>query len=208
MNQLLASAALWPIEIAINQLIKSDPHLQGIAQKFNDQLLEIHTTAPNAFICVHFANSAIRLSAISSSDLGVTATASVSAKATSLLNLLLTTADSAALSNPEIEIRGDSQFVHSIFQSLKNLDLRWDDFLAPWIGDHSTHLAKSSSDSIRQWSRQSKTSVSAAVSDYLTEESRLLPPRGKLDQFNGAMDDLKLRIDRVKARIERLNSRL
>lgn len=203
MNQLLGSAALWPIEFALNQFVKSDHHLQSIVQKFDDQLLEIHTTSPNAFICVHF-NNGIRLSAISSDDLGITATASVSAKATSLLSLLLSTSDSAALSNPEIEISGDAHFVHAIFQSLHNLDLRWDDILAPWLGDHSTHLAKTSSDSINQWSRQSKASVSTTLSDYLNEESRLLPARGRLEQFNDQMDELKLRIDRAKARIQRL----
>jgi ubiquinone biosynthesis protein UbiJ len=206
-NQLLGSAALWPIEFALNQLVKSDQHLKSIVQKFDDQLLEIHTTTPAAFICVHF-NNGIRLSAISSNDLAVTPTASVSSKATTLLSLLLATSDSAALSNPEIEISGDAQFVHAIFQSLKKLDLRWDDLFAPWLGDHSTHLAKTSSDSIRQWSAQSKTSISASLSDYLREESKLLPARGQLDQFNSTMDDLKLRIDRAKARIERLNSHL
>lgn len=211
MNQLLGSAALWPIEFAINQFLKSDHHLQSIVQKFDDQLLEIHTITPNAVICIYFANNGVRLSAISSDDLGVTATASVSAKATSLLSLLLATPESMALSNPEIEISGDAQFVHAIFQSLKKLDLRWDDLLAPWIGDHSTHLAKTSSDSINQWSRQSKASISATVADYLNEESRLLPARGRLDQFNDRMDELKLRIDRAKsriARLEQLNSHL
>lgn len=203
-NQLLGSAALWPIEFAVNQFVKSDHYLQSIVQKFDDQLLEIHTTAPNAFICIYFANCGVRLSAISSEDLGVTATASVSAKATSLLSLLLATSEPAALSNPEIEISGDAQFVHAIFQSLKNLDIRWDDLLAPWIGDHSTHLAKTGSDSINQWSRQSKAGISATLHDYLNEESRLLPARGKLDQFNDRMDELKLRIDRAKARIARL----
>ena len=207
MNQLLGSAALWPIEFALNQLIKSDQRLKSTVQKFDGQLLEIHTTVPAAFICAHF-NNGIRLSAISSNDLGVTPTARVSSKATSLLSLLLTTSDSAALSNPEIEISGDAQFVQAIFQNLKTLDLRWDDLLAPWLGDHSTHLAKTSSDSIRQWSAQSKASISASFSDYLREESKLLPVRGQLDQFNSAMDDLKLRIDRAKARIERLNSHL
>jgi ubiquinone biosynthesis protein UbiJ len=206
-NQVLGSAALWPIEFALNQLVKSDQHLKSIVHKFDDQLLEIHTTVPAAFICVHF-NNGIRLSAISSNDLGVTPTARVSSKATSLLSLLLTTPGSAALSNPEIEISGDAQFVQAIFQNLKNLDLRWDDLLAPWLGDHPTHLAKTSRDSIRQWSAQSKTSMSASLSDYLREESKLLPVRGQLDQFNSAMDDLKLRIDRAKARIERLNSHL
>lgn len=204
MNQLLGSAALWPIEFAINQFVKSDLHLQSIVQKFDDQLLEIHTTSPNAYICIHFANSGIRLSAISSDDLGVIATASVSAKATSLLSLLFSTSDSTALSNPELEISGDAHFVHAIFQSLNNLDLRWDDILAPWLGDHSTHLVKTSSDSINQWSRQSRASISATVSDYLNEESRLLPARARLDQFNDRMDELKLRIDRAKARIQRL----
>jgi ubiquinone biosynthesis protein UbiJ len=193
-NQLLGSAALWPIEFALNQLIKSDQRLTSTVQKFDGQLLEIHTTVPAAFICAHF-NNGIRLSAISSNDLGVTPTARVSSKATSLLSLLLTTSDSAALSNPEIEISGDAQFVQAIFQNLKTLD-------------HSTHLAKTSSDSIRQWSAQSKASISASFSDYLREESKLLPVRGQLDQFNSAMDDLKLRIDRANARIERLNSHL
>lgn len=204
MNQLLGSAALWPIEFTINQFVKSDLHLQSIVQKFDDQLLEIHTTSPNAYICIHFAHSGIRLSAISSDDLGVTATASVSAKASSLLDLLLSTKDSAALSNPEIKISGDAHFVHAIFQSMSNLDLRWDDILAPWLGDHSTHLAKTSSDSINQWSRQSKASISATLSDYLNEESRLLPPRARLEQFNERLDELKLRVDRAKARIQRL----
>lgn len=204
MNQLLGSAALWPIEFTLNQIVKSDRHLRSAVGQFDGQLLEVKTAG--AAICIHLATSGIRLSAISSHDLGLSPTACVAAKASTLLELLLSTSDTAALSNPEIEISGDAQFVQSLFQNLKNLDIRWDDILAPWLGDHSTHLAKSTTDSITQWSRQSKASVASTVNDYLIEESKLLPAHSRLEQFTDSMDELRLRIDRAKARIERLNS--
>lgn len=203
-NPLLGTAALWPFEFAINQLIQGDKHLQASLLKFDQSLLEINSTAPNTCICVTFSGSKIRLSALSSHAMQIRATATITAKASVLFELMVSAPSANALANPELTIEGDGSFVHELFTAMTSLDLRWDDLLAPWLGDLSTQAAKSASDDFNRWSTETAASFSNSMNDYLTEEAAVLPTLNSVDEFTERLDQLKLRIDRVRARIDQL----
>lgn len=208
MNQLFRTAALWPIEFAANQIIKSDQYLLTALSQFDERVLEVNSTAPTTSICIQFYSDGIRLSALSSQDLAIQTDASVSASTSKLLDLLLANQGSSALSNPDIHISGDAQFIHEVFKTLKNLDLNWDDLLAPLLGGEPTHLLRNASDNAKRWSNNTQSSIKANVSEYLSEESRLLPRNTHLEEFSNRMDTLKLRIDRANARAELIHKQL
>lgn len=207
-NPLFGTAALWPLEFGINQLIQSDQHLQACLLKFDQSLLEINSTAPDACFCVTFSGSKIRLSALSSREMQVPATATITAKASVLFDLLLSAPSANALANPDLTIEGDGSFVHELFTAMTSLDLRWDDLLAPWLGDISTHAAKNASDDFKRWRTDTAGSINSSMNDYLTEESALLPSSNSVEQFTARLDQLKLRVDRARARVDLLQEPL
>lgn len=207
MNPLLGTAALWPLEFTINQLIKSDQHLQSSLLTFDQKFLQINTVSPSSCISISFSGTTVRLSAMGGEQIEITPTATVSA-ATSVLIGLLGSSSENALANPQLKIEGDASFVHEFFTCINNLDLRWDDLLAPWLGDLPTQEAKTASDKINRWSSQAAESARNSMNDYLTEESNSLPAPHLVETFTENIDELKLRIDRSAARIERLSKAL
>ncbi|MFK7863707.1 MAG: SCP2 domain-containing protein [Pseudohongiellaceae bacterium] len=204
-NPLLSTAALWPLEYALDQLINSDQHMKSTVLKFDGKLLEINADSPSSCLCLTFTGSHIRLSALSAKQQNATPSACVRGKTSVLLGLLYSSANTNALANPQLTIEGDASFVHELFNSISKLDLRWDDLIAPWFGDLATHTAKAASDNIKQWTDQAGHSLNNSVRDYLTEESNTLPTQSQAEQFSGRLDQLKLRIDRAEARAQQLN---
>ena len=86
--------------------------------------------------------------------------------------------------------------------------MRWQDYLAPFLGDVITNELEQVADSSRRWSKHANASVRRNIDDYLREETHLLPDRNEVAAFSDGLDRLKLDIDRIQARARLLNERL
>jgi ubiquinone biosynthesis protein UbiJ len=88
------------------------------------------------------------------------------------------------------------------------MDVDWEDYLAPLLGDVVTNEISQLGGNAREWSHQARKNIRRNVGDYLKEESQLFPHSDQLDSFSEELDHLRLRIDRVKAKADRLYQRL
>ncbi len=198
---------LWPIEEILNRLIASDSYVSERLRPFDGKLIEVHCQAPSLNISVLFDYERLKLSAVDSVTLQLTPDARISGKSADLLQLL-NRSDQQPLANTAISIEGDAQLVQDLYNTLNNLDLDWEDYLAPILGDVATNELGQFSSNARNWSAEAGRSMHRNVDDYLKEEARLVPGREEVDSFNDSLDRLRLNIDRVKARADRLQSRL
>ena len=201
---LLTSAATWPIERLINRVLQTDQHAINTLKRLSGKQIEINTASPAVNLCVIFANSEIRLSPFSSEELVTTSDAKISSDVSTLLGLLGASTEARPLANPRLKISGDAQLVQTAFNLLKSLDLRWDDLLAPFLGNATTHSLKTSLDDFQKWSEESADALRHNVDDYLKQEANILPTSNSLEEFQERLDRLRLRIDRAAARAERL----
>ena len=208
MIQILKSLALLPVEKILNQLLRNDPYLAAQLAPFDGKTIEVQSTAPTTAICCSIDRGAIRLSSLGSEYVGLHADAVIVGRAVDLVNMLFTDNSSRALANPAILISGDAVLVQELYGTIRKLDIRWQDYLAPFLGDVITNELEQVADSSHRWSKHASASVRRNIDDYLREETNLLPDRNEVAAFGDVLDRLKLDIDRIQARARLLNDRL
>ena len=208
MIQILKSLALLPVEKILNHLLRNDPYLAAQLAPFDGKTIEVQSTAPTTAICCSIDRGAIRLSSLGSEYVGLHADAVIVGRAVDLVNMLFTDNSSRALANPEISISGDAVLVQELYGTIRKLDIRWQDYLAPFLGDVITNELEQVADSSHRWSKHASASVRRNIDDYLREETNLLPDRNEVAAFGDVLDRLKLDIDRIQARARLLNDRL
>jgi ubiquinone biosynthesis protein UbiJ len=110
----------------------------------------------------------------------------------------------AELFSGHVRFGGDQALAQQFSQILAGLDIDWEEFLAQRIGDVPAH-------EIGRFGRRARESAARVagngretLSDYLTEEARLLPHRYEVDAFLEDVDTLRDDVERLAARIERL----
>lgn len=208
MIQILKSLALLPVEKILNQLLRNDPYLAAQLAPFDGKTIEVQSTAPTTAICCSIDRGAIRLSSLGSEYVGLHADAVIAGRAVDLVDMLFTDNSNRALANPAISISGDAVLVQELYGTMRKLDIRWQDYLAPFLGDVITNELEQVADSSRRWSKNASASVRRNIDDYLREETNLLPDRNEVAAFSDVLDRLKLDIDRIQARARLLNERL
>lgn len=202
------SLALWPAEQLLNQLLQSDQHMARQLLPFAGKNIELRSHRPGINMVIRIEKDAIRLSGVDAATLGVTPDASIEGEASELLKLLLANESSRALANRQLTISGDTEFFQEFYQRLHALDLRWDDLLAPLLGDVVTEQASQMQQQASDLAKDTGVRLKRNVEDFLKEEARLVPHEYALEQFQQELDALKFQIDRAEARTKRLEARL
>jgi ubiquinone biosynthesis protein UbiJ len=197
-----------PVEKILNHLLRNDPYLAAQLAPFDGKTIEVQSTAPTTAICCSIDRGAIRLSSLGSEYVGLHADAVIVGRAVDLVNMLFTDNSSRALANPAISVSGDAVLVQELYGTIRKLDIRWQDYLAPFLGDVITNELEQVADSSHRWSKHASASVRRNIDDYLREETNLLPDRNEVAAFGDVLDRLKLDIDRIQARARLLNDRL
>ncbi|GJM13311.1 MAG: hypothetical protein DHS20C12_17140 [Pseudohongiella sp.] len=207
MSQFLGSLALLPVEKILNAVVARDAHINAKVSAFDSKCIEVLSRRPNFSLSVRFEDSTIKLSAIDSETLGVKPDATISGKAEDLLGLLSKRADKRALADASIDISGDATLIQDLHVLIQSLDVDWQDFLAPVLGDVLSHGLGEVESNARSWGKSASESMQRSVRDYLTEEARLVPSELELDSFSNRLDQLRLKLDRLAAKTELLQRR-
>ncbi|PCJ25903.1 MAG: hypothetical protein COA96_06550 [SAR86 cluster bacterium] len=208
MNQFFGTIALLPVEKILNALVARDSHIVKQLRSFDDKAITIVSHAPHFSLSVFFDEGRIKLSAIDNASLNIEPDAIISGKAEDLLKLLFQHAENRALANPAISISGDAILVQDLYKMLASLDLEWEDYLAPMMGDILSHEIGKFSRDAKNWSQEANTNIQRNIHDYLVEETNAVPDTDELESFNDSLDQLRLSIDRATARAEQLQVRL
>lgn len=207
MNQFLGSLMLLPAEQMLNHLLARDPYLAARLKPFTGKAITLLSERPSARITLLLLEGRVRLSSLDSDMLNQTPDACIRGNASDLSGLLLDSA-SRPLANSAIEVTGDALLVQDLFTTLRELDLDWQDYLAPLLGEVVTHELGQFSARAQHWGKEARRNLGQSMDAYLKEERQLVPDRTSLDGFSTQLDQLRLRLDRVAARAELLQSRI
>ena len=208
MNELLGSLATHPFEELLNRVLAKAPHLQSQLVKFAGKSLQINVHPPSIMVTALLEKGRIRLLSTEAELLDIQITASITGNVGQLLPLILEKRDNRPLSNPALAITGDASFIQELHASLSSLDIDWEDYLAPLLGNLITNELSHISNDIRNWSKQASVNMRRNVNEYLTEEERIFPKKEQLDDFSEELDYLKIRIDRINAKASILDQKL
>ena len=207
MNQFLGSLALLPVEKILNAIVRRDPHIAKKLVAFDSKCIEVVSLRPDFSVSIRFEDDTIKLSAIDTQTLGIQADATITGNAENLLSLLTKKSDQRAMADAAIDISGDATLVQDLHVTIESLDVDWQDYLAPILGDVLSNELGEIQSNARDWSKSTGTSMHRDVRDYLSEEARLVPSELEVDSFSNRLDQLRLSIDRVAAKTELLKRR-
>ena len=199
---------MHPFEELLNRVLAKDPHLQSQLVKFAGKSLQINVHPPGIMVTALLEKDRIELLSTEAELRDIQITASITGNVGQLLPLILEKRDNRPLSNPALAITGDASFIQELHASLSSLDIDWEDYLAPLLGNLITNELSHISNDIRNWSKQASVNMRRNVNEYLTEEARIFPKKEQLDDFSEEMDYLKIRIDRINAKASILDQKL
>lgn len=205
---MLASLALWPIEQLLNRFIAADSHVGKQLQPFAGKTIEIVSRSPDLGIVLLLDAQRIRLCAGPAERLAIKPDARICGKAIDLLALLTGDPEQRPLANPALQISGETELIQDLFRAMQSLDLRWDDYLAPILGDTLTEQGSRLQRDSQAWFADSGRRIKRNIEDYLKEEVRSVPHEHAIAAFQDDLDALKLQIDRAAARLHLLRKRV
>ncbi len=113
-----------------------------------------------------------------------------------------------ALFSGKVSMQGDSQVGHHFQQLFESLNIDWKQQLSRVIGIQAAQRIADFVGKSKQWFAETGDAMQEDVSEYLQEESKLLPAQAEADMMFDDVDQLRADCDRLEARVKRLHSRL
>lgn len=111
------------------------------------------------------------------------------------------------MATTELTIEGDLDLGRRFQRFLAGIYIDWEEQAARVIGDIAAHKLGNVARDLAAWRRHATQALSADITEYLQEESRVLAPSTRVDTFLQAIDQLRADADRLEARVRRLQVR-
>lgn len=195
---LAGSALLFPVEKLVNGLIAGDAHVADNLSRFHGKRVEART--PHTGLNLLFDAGGIRLSALDAETLGEPADVTVRGTAPQLFKLL--TDSGRPLADREIRVEGDAELLLDLQRALDEIDVRWQDYLGPILGDILTGGLGSAVTDARDLARDAGGNIKRNLENFVQYEAGVMPTPEEMGLFTARVDELRLRLDRLQARIE------
>ena len=193
------------LEQGLNSLLTRDPVTLRALDRLSGRVIALQINSPVAMTLFLIPNNeGLQLQ----QHYGDEPDARIAGSASALLRLVSSEDKAAALFGKGVTISGDSVLANRLQAILADTDIDWEGLLADQIGDLPAHQAANFVRQQRSYWRQTGSSLSHNLGEYLQEEALLLPPRAELEGFMADVDTLRQRSDRLEARLQRLLNRL
>lgn len=100
-----------------------------------------------------------------------------------------------------VRIHGDHGIAQRFSEALAGLDIDWEEQLSRLTGDIAAHEIGRAARALRDQAAHVGRNGVENLSEYLTEEARLLPHRFEVEAFLAEVDTLRDDVERLAARI-------
>lgn len=117
------------------------------------------------------------------------------------------TSGHAQLFAGRVQIDGDTGLAHGFSETLAGIDIDWEEQLSRLTGDIAAHEIGRGLRAAAREGRRLGRSAQDNLSEYLTEEARLLPHRFEVEDFLAEVDVLRDDCERLAARISLLEQK-
>lgn len=199
----LLSAAARAGERAINAALKYDPGTLAALNQLEGRVIAIQSTEPALTLYLQVGNEQVHLlthceEAVACRLRGTLAN----------LTRLVLTHPQHSLADTGVEVTGQPQLLSHLQQLLKEVEIDWEEPLAEVLGDVPGHQFARFLRTQWNWHRTHLPKVPGLLSDFLTEELRMLPDPVEVEHFYQAIDSLRADTERLQARLAHLQQTL
>lgn len=196
----IQSASLSTLETAINHCLQLDPDALQRVRSLTGKVIGIELLGLNLKFYLLPDSVGLQLRGEHPGDVDVW----LRGAPLSMVRMGLGGDQQKALFSGDVEIVGDTETGQRVRDIMDDLDLDWEEPLSQLVGDVVGHKIGNVVRGMADWATQARNTVEQDVSEYLLEESRLLPHREEIGPFLEAVDTLRADVDRIEARVLRL----
>jgi ubiquinone biosynthesis protein UbiJ len=196
------------INNALQKYLDSDPEIAAKLNKFEGQCLLVHLTDIEKEILVTPIHAGIDVNehvvdeATEESESQITTT--IHSNIVSLALMGLGAEYQSMLNSGALKIEGDVEFANQLRSIFMQVDIDWEEIASKYVGDSVAYQVGLFVNRFKNYKKRSVDNFRLDVSEYLQEESRILPTKVELDRFMGGVDNLDANVQRLEARIQRL----
>jgi len=199
----LPIALLAIIESSLNAYLRLDGEAFSKVGSLQDKVILLHVNGLDVDL----------YSLISSDDIQVlgeyadTPDATISGSLASLISLSRSEDSASAMLESDVEISGDMRAAEGFSRLLSEASIDWEELLSKVIGDIPAYQIGSNVRKGNEWAAETTEAMKLNVSEYLSEESRMVPAKAEISMYMEAVDDLRMSVDRVEVRIKLLEAK-
>ena len=212
------------INLALKKYLDSDPEISAKLNKYAGQRLLVHLTDINKELLVvpvlaglevrEHASVGVSMQANESDSIepgnvepdiieqGITTT--IHSDMVSLARMGLGAEYQSMLSSGALKIEGDVEFANQLRSIFMQVDIDWEEIASKYVGDAVAYQVGLIVSRFKNYKSRSVGNFRLDVSEYLQEESRIVPTKVELNRFMSGVDDLDANVQRLEARIQRL----
>lgn len=196
-------AALGALETAVNAALALDPETLRRFAAMEGKVIALELQAPRLRLFLEPNAKGLRLMSYFDGTADTTLTGTLAG-----FLKLSRGAPGAGLFTGEVTIQGDVELGQKFQRIFSALDFDWEEHLSHLTGDVIAHQAVNLLRDFGAWMQQAGENLRRGTSDFLQEESGILPTRPEVEAFTRAVETLRADADRLEARIKHLNRRL
>ncbi|CAA6820084.1 MAG: Protein YigP (COG3165) clustered with ubiquinone biosynthetic genes [uncultured Thiotrichaceae bacterium] len=192
------------LETAFNAWLKLDGEALPRLQALQGRIIAFHITNPS--IQLYFIPTSDGVNVLNQYDCEPDVTLTGSALA--FMRLSGAEDSAKAMLENHVQVDGNMGIAEQFSSVINNLDVDWEELLSHAVGDIVAHQAGQLAREGKGWLDDTAQAMRLNTSEYLQEESRLLPAEAEISAHMNKVDTLRSDVDRINARIQRLQKEL
>lgn len=190
-------------EAVLNRLLAADPASPRRLTELAGCRLAVELTDIGLEFVVLFSETGLRFVPPASESENAPA-ARIRTSVAGLL-ALATTSDRR---RAKVEFSGEVGVVADIRRLFADLEVDWEEQLAPFTGDVVAYQLGRAAQGSASWLRRSGDALLQTIGEYLTEERRALPAATQVSVFLAEVDTLHRDVEHLAARVRQLEQRI
>ncbi len=198
------------INNAVQKYLDSDPEIAAKLNQYEGKKLLVHLNDIDKKFIVTPELSSITVSEYAEDadqeESQQEFTTTIYSNIISLIRLGLGAEYQAMLNSGSLRIEGDIEFANQLRSIFKEVDIDWEEVASKYVGDSVAYQLGVFAKRFGSYGKRSLDNFQMDVSEYLQEESRILPTRVEINHFMSDVDDLDAYVQRLEARIQRLEN--
>ena len=194
------------IETTSKKIFETDPDTLERLAKLDGKLIAIDIKKVNLTLCLAIESDGIAI--LPEPENSELVDVRLKAKPSTLLKIARDGMEDAELEKGELEIEGDAITGQRFASMLNALDIDWEELVSEKIGDVPARLLFQFFDQTRTWQAETKHTIQANLSEFLTEEAQITSHVDTVDHFVNGVYMLRNDTARLEARLQQFKKRL
>ena len=191
------------INFLVRKYLDCDPEAAQRLSAFEDKNLLLRLTDMEKEFLVALRQDGITITE-HSDDGPVEVAARVEADVLVLLRVARSKQCQSMLDDGTLLVQGDSGLVRQIGSVFAAVEIDWEEVAAAYVGDLVAYQVGVWLRRVKAYRRRSFENFRMDVSEYLQEESRVVPTRVEMERFLNDAHELEASIGYLEARVRRL----